>query len=98
MFNCYFYSLSVKLLIYITWKIICIKVSGLDLTKYLSGPLNDSGLRNETSSITDQNKKPIFNLYGCVCHFGSIHGGHYTSYAKHLATGQVSLQLFFAIR
>ena len=69
------------------------KVSGLDLTKYLSGPLNDSGPRNEPGCIIDQKKKPIFNLYGCVCHFGSIHGGHYTSYAKHLATGQVSFKV-----
>ena len=69
------------------------KVSGLDLTKYLSGPLNDSGPRNEPGCTIDQKKKPIFNLYGCVCHFGSIHGGHYTSYAKHLATGQVSFKV-----
>ena len=65
----------------------------MDLTKYLSGPLNDSRPRNETGCIIDQKKKPIFDLYGCVCHFGSIHGGHYTSYAKHLATGQVSFNV-----
>ena len=69
------------------------KVSGLDLTKYLSGPLKDSGPRSEPGCIINQNKKPIFDLYGCVCHFGSIHGGHYTSYAKHLATGQVNFKV-----
>ena len=72
--------------------VIFTKVSGLDLTKYLSGPLNDSGHRNDAGCPRDQSKNPIFNLYGCVCHFGSIQGGHYTSYAKHLATGQVSFE------
>ena len=75
-----------------TITIILIKVSGLDLTKYLSGPLNDPGQRTDTGCSRDPKMNPIFNLYGCVCHFGSIHGGHYTSYAKHLATGQVGVE------
>merc|ERR1712029_968278 len=28
------------------------------------------------------------NLYGCVCHFGSVYGGHYTAFSKHLGSGQ----------
>ena len=56
------------------------EVGGMDLTPYLSGPLHSDDSR------------PIFDMYGCVCHFGSIQGGHYTSYAKHLATGQVSFE------
>ena len=68
-------------------------MTGLDLTKYLSGPLNGNGQGNGVEFGMNQRKssQAVFNLYGCVCHFGSIHGGHYTSYAKHLATGQVGI-------
>eukprot|EP00090_Calanus_glacialis_P016194 TRINITY_DN25418_c0_g1_i1.p1 TRINITY_DN25418_c0_g1~~TRINITY_DN25418_c0_g1_i1.p1 ORF type:complete len:1021 (+),score=440.40 TRINITY_DN25418_c0_g1_i1:398-3064(+) len=44
-------------------------LSGLDLTPYLSGPLQQGG--------------ELFDLYGAVCHYGSVSGGHYTAYAKH---------------
>ena len=27
-------------------------------------------------------------MYGCVCHFGSVYGGHYTAFSKHLGTNQ----------
>ena len=70
------------------------KVTGLDLTQYLSGPLQ--GYDRISNSSTRRNgveydcRPPIFNLYGCVCHFGSVYGGHYTSYSKHLTTGQVT--------
>lgn len=53
-----------------------------------SGPLHDCGNTNGYAIRDDHSCRPIFNLYGCVCHFGSIHGGHYTSYSKHLTTGQ----------
>jgi len=43
--------------------------TGLDLTPYLSGPLQQGG--------------ELFDLYGAVCHYGSVSGGHYTSYTKH---------------
>ena len=49
-------------------------VNSLDLTPFLSGPLQ-------------ADSRPVFNLYGCVCHFGSVGGGHYTAYSRHLATG-----------
>jgi hypothetical protein len=42
--------------------------------RFLSGPLQ-------------ADSRPVFNLYGCVCHFGSVGGGHYTAYSRHLATG-----------
>jgi len=29
----------------------------------------------------------VFSLYGCVCHFGCVGGGHYTAYSRHLVTG-----------
>ena len=64
------------------------KVSGLDLTPYLSGPLQEYCGINGSESRGQYNCRPIFNLYGCVCHFGSVHGGHYTAYSKHLTTGQ----------
>ena len=51
------------------------RVNQLDLTRFLSGPLQ-------------ADSRPVFDLYGCVCHFGSVGGGHYTSYARHLATGR----------
>ena len=40
------------------------KVNDLDLTPYLSGPLRHGGGGEEGGA-------PVFNLYGCVCHFGS---------------------------
>jgi len=49
-------------------------LSGLDLTPYLSGPLQQGG--------------ELFDLYGAVCHYGSVSGGHYTAYAKHCQTQQ----------
>jgi len=49
-------------------------LSGLDLTPYLSGPLQQGG--------------EMFDLYGAVCHYGSVSGGHYTAYAKHNLTQQ----------
>ena len=50
------------------------EVNSLDLTPFLSGPLQ-------------ADSRPVFNLYGCVCHFGSVSGGHYTAYARHLSSG-----------
>ena len=47
----------------------------LDLTAYMSGPLQSDS-------------SPQFNMYGCVCHFGSVLGGHYTAFAKHLGSHQ----------
>jgi ubiquitin C-terminal hydrolase len=47
------------------------KVNDLDLTPYLSGPLQSDS-------------RPVFNMYGCVCHFGSVYGGHYTAFARHM--------------
>jgi len=49
-------------------------LAGLDLTPYLSGPLQQGG--------------EAFDLYGAVCHYGSVSGGHYTAYAKHCETSQ----------
>jgi ubiquitin carboxyl-terminal hydrolase 20/33 len=31
---------------------------------------------------------PLYNLYAVICHSGSLHGGHYYTYAKHSATGR----------
>jgi len=47
-------------------------LEGLDLTPYLSGPLQNGG--------------EVFDLYGAVCHYGSVSGGHYTAFAKHINT------------
>ena len=52
------------------------EVGGMDLTPYLSGPLHSDDSR------------PIFDMYGCVCHFGCVYGGHYTAFARHLGTDQ----------
>ena len=35
------------------------------------------------SSVTNI---PEFDLISCVCHFGGLHGGHYTAYTKHPTT------------
>ena len=51
-------------------------VGGLDLTPYLSGPLHS------------EDSRPIFDMYGCVCHFGCVYGGHYTAFSRHLGTDQ----------
>jgi len=52
------------------------EVGGMDLTPFLSGPLHSDDSR------------PIFDMYGCVCHFGCVYGGHYTAFARHLGTDQ----------
>ena len=44
-------------------------LSRLDLTPYLSGPLQQGG--------------ELFDLYVAVCQYGFVSGGHYTAYAKH---------------
>jgi len=44
-------------------------IDEIDLTPYLSGPLQQGG--------------ELFDLYGAVCHYGSASGGHYTAYVKH---------------
>lgn len=49
-------------------------LEGLDLTPYLSGPLQHGG--------------EVFDLFGCVCHYGSVSAGHYTAFAKHTITNQ----------
>lgn len=56
-------------------KSVSFKVNNLDLTPFLSGPLQ-------------ADSRPVFNLYGCVCHFGSVGGGHYTAYSRHLGSGE----------
>ena len=50
-------------------------VQNLDLTPYMSGPLQSDS-------------SPLFSMYGCVCHFGSVLGGHYTAFSKHLGSSQ----------
>jgi len=46
----------------------------LDLTPYLSGPLQQGG--------------ELFSLYGAVCHSGGLGAGHYTAFARHNDIGQ----------
>lgn len=37
-------------------------------------------------SDTSVTEIPEFDLISCVCHFGGLHGGHYTAYTKHPTT------------
>lgn len=46
-------------------------IEGLDLSDYISGPVRDSLL---------------YDLQGCICHFGGVNAGHYTAYTKHPVT------------
>ena len=39
-----------------------------------------------SSSPCDAGQVPEYDLIGCVCHFGGLHGGHYTAYTKHPTT------------
>lgn len=50
-----------------------VKVSDLDLTSFMSGPLQPDC-------------RPRFDLYAVVNHFGTVGGGHYTAYARHKPT------------
>jgi hypothetical protein len=52
------------------------QLSDLDLTPFLSGPLLHS------------NTRPLFDLYACVNHFGSVGGGHYTAFCRHMPSKQ----------
>jgi hypothetical protein len=47
------------------------RLSELDLTPFLSGPLQ---------------ARPVFDLYSVVNHFGSVGGGHYTAACRHPTT------------
>ena len=49
------------------------KLSDLDLTPFMSGPLQSD-------------VQPKFDLYACVNHYGTAGGGHYTSFCKHRPT------------
>ncbi|KAF8783164.1 uncharacterized protein LOC129963728 [Argiope bruennichi] len=48
-------------------------LEGLDLSSFSSGPFNDD---------------LIYDLQACVCHFGGVSAGHYTSYSKHVTTNE----------
>ncbi|KAG8188600.1 hypothetical protein JTE90_005955 [Oedothorax gibbosus] len=48
-------------------------LEGLDLSSFSSGPFSD---------------ELIYDLQACVCHFGGVSAGHYTSYAKHAVTNE----------
>eukprot|EP00094_Tigriopus_californicus_P011792 TCALIF_11390-PA protein Name:"Similar to USP4 Ubiquitin carboxyl-terminal hydrolase 4 (Bos taurus)" AED:0.25 eAED:0.27 QI:0/0/0/0.75/1/1/4/0/1396 len=52
-------------------KAVQFNVNDLDLTPHLSGPLQSDS-------------PPHYDLYACVNHFGSVGGGHYTAFCKHL--------------
>lgn len=48
-------------------------LEGLDLSSFTSGPF--------TGEL-------IYDLQACVCHFGGVSAGHYTSYSKHAITNE----------
>ncbi|GFQ84296.1 ubiquitin carboxyl-terminal hydrolase 15 [Trichonephila clavata] len=48
-------------------------LEGLDLSSYSSGPYTED---------------LIYDLQACVCHFGGVSAGHYTSYSKHVVTNE----------
>lgn len=48
----------------------------LDLTTHLSGPL------------MNPDSRPLFDLYAIVNHFGSVGGGHYTAFCRHLVNSE----------
>ncbi|XP_070537956.1 ubiquitin carboxyl-terminal hydrolase 4-like [Ptychodera flava] len=47
-------------------------VEGLDVSGFISGPVDDS---------------LVYDLQSCVCHFGGVNAGHYTAYSKNALTG-----------
>ncbi|KAI8052074.1 hypothetical protein BDF22DRAFT_689823 [Syncephalis plumigaleata] len=49
-------------------------IEGLDLSKWIIG------------EQTSEDNLPIYDLYGVSNHFGGLGGGHYTAYAKNIAT------------
>lgn len=51
-----------------------VTLRGLDLTRFMSGPL------------AHEEERPKFDLYAAVNHFGTVGGGHYTAFAKHEPT------------
>ncbi|KFM75824.1 Ubiquitin carboxyl-terminal hydrolase 8, partial [Stegodyphus mimosarum] len=43
-------------------------LEGLNLSSFSSGPFSG---------------ELVYDLQACVCHFGGVSAGHYTSYSKH---------------
>jgi len=37
----------------------------------------DNNTMNESSKLS-----PLYDLYGCICHVGTLYGGHYTAFTK----------------
>jgi ubiquitin carboxyl-terminal hydrolase 20/33 len=52
------------------------------------GKRSHNGETKAASSSAPQGPIPLYNLFGVICHSGSLHGGHYYSYARNSSTGK----------
>ncbi|KAK9473563.1 uncharacterized protein V1510DRAFT_414376 [Dipodascopsis tothii] len=59
----------------------------LDLTAYWPDYVPEDQSWRDKFPPSDQNPPFVYNLYGVVNHYGSVRGGHYTSYVKKLNKG-----------
>ena len=60
-------------------------LSGLDMTPFLSGPLLPPPA---STAAADSDRRPLFDLYATVNHYGSVGGGHYTAFCRHMPSSQ----------
>lgn len=61
--------------------------NNLDLTPYWPDYVSEDKNWLDKFPLTDQKAPFVYNLYGVVNHYGSVRGGHYTSYVKKLNKG-----------
>ena len=59
-------------------------LSGLNMSPFLSGPF----LPPPAPTTTADSDRPLFDLYATVNHYGSVGGGHYTAFCRHMPSSQ----------
>lgn len=62
----------------------------LELTKYVPPPLPPSAAGPVALGSPNTTPPFIYDLYGTVNHYGTLHGGHYTSFVKNPYEGEWS--------
>ena len=62
-------------------------LSGLDMTPFLSGPFLPPP-PSAATVVPESDRRPLFDLYATVNHYGSVGGGHYTAFCRHMPSSQ----------
>ena len=72
-------------------------LSGLNMSPFLSGPCLPlppppaapcPAAAAQAAQQADADCRPLFDLYATVNHYGSVGGGHYTAFCRHMPSSQ----------